>query len=119
MKNLKILIVDDERMIRDTLREVLELEGATVEEADNGDTAFTLIKSKKFDLIISDVRMPVCSGTDLLKKLRAYEGKAPEIILISGFTDLTNARAIELGASGFLMKPDLMANLKELIFDII
>lgn len=119
MKNLKILVVDDERMIRDTLREVLELEGAIVEEADNGETAFRLIKIKKYDLIISDVRMPVCSGTDLVKKLRAYEGKAPEIILISGFTDLTNAKAVELGASGFLMKPKLMANLKELILDLI
>jgi YesN/AraC family two-component response regulator len=118
MKNLRILIVDDEVIIRETLRELLEIEGASVVEADNGNTAFALIQKRKFDLIISDVRMPVCSGTDLLKKIRAYDKKAPEIILISGFTDLTNEKAMDLGASGFLMKPQVMANLKELISDI-
>ena len=117
MNNLKILVVDDEQIVRETLREQFELEGAVVSEAENGNIAFDLIQKNSYDLVVADVRMPECSGVELLEKIRAYSGNAPEVIMISGFTDLTIERARELGAKGLLMKPEAMANLKEMILE--
>lgn len=117
--NRKFLIVDDEQIILDVFCEILELHGAKVDTAKNGNVAFEKIINNKFDLIISDVRMPECSGITLLQKLQKVDVKLPPIVMVSAFSDLSNARAKELGAIGLFPKPGAMENLKEIIWDIL
>ncbi len=115
LKNLKILIVDDEELIRDVFVETLELYGAKCSEASNGNEAFEKIQKENFDFVISDVRMPECSGIKLLENMHSQTTKMPQIIMMSGFSDLTNDRAKELGAIGLFMKPTKMNSLIETI----
>jgi YesN/AraC family two-component response regulator len=64
-KNLRFLIVDDDRDIRETLKEHLELYEAICDEAQDGLIAFDKIKNNKYDFVISDIRMPNASGIEL------------------------------------------------------
>ena len=107
----KILIVDDHRNIRVSLRMTLESEGATVVEASTLSAAKALINSKNetadiaFDLILLDIRLPDGSGLDFLNELNAHE-KSNRVIVISGEGTATEAfRATEIGAFDFIEKP--------------
>ena len=112
-----ILLVDDDTYILDTLRTHLELEGAMCETAENGKLALEKLQYRKFDCIISDIRMPEMSGTDLLAVVRETVMPAPRMILMSAFTDLTVDSAKSLGAHGLYLKPQHIANLFEMILD--
>lgn len=116
-KGKKILIVDDDSAIRETLIDKLELYGAKCEEASDGLIAFDKIKSNFYDCIVSDIRMPNASGIELLKMIKDYDKKAPKFIMMSAFTDLTDDSARELGAYGLYLKPHDLDILLELIDD--
>jgi len=116
-KGKVFLIVDDDSSIRETLVESLELYGAKCEEASDGIIAFEMIKKKTYDCIISDIRMPNASGIELLKMIKEYDKKAPRFIMMSAFTDLTEASAKKLGAQGLYLKPNSLDVLFELIDD--
>ncbi len=104
----RILVVDDERNIRRTLRMVLEGEGATVLEAATGEEALAQIESAEpIEVIITDVMMPGISGLELLERLAGAAG-TPEVpvILISGHATVDDAvKATRLGAFDFFEKP--------------
>jgi YesN/AraC family two-component response regulator len=117
LDNYNILLVDDDSYILETLRNHLELEGAKIETAENGKVALEKLQTRKFDCIISDIRMPEMSGTDLLAVVRETVMPAPRMILMSAFTDLTVDGAKDLGAHGLYLKPQHIANLFELILD--
>ena len=100
-----ILIVDDEKSIRNSLRDVLEYEGHTIVEAENGMEALALVKKTELDLILCDIKMPKMDGIDFLDM--ALEAK-PEsvIIMISGHGTIETAvEAIKKGAYDYLPKP--------------
>ena len=105
----RILVVDDERNIRRTLRMVLEGEGATVLEAATGEEALEQLDGPEpVQVIITDVMMPGISGLELLEKLAGAAGGTPAIpvILISGHATVDDAvRATRLGAFDFFEKP--------------
>jgi DNA-binding NtrC family response regulator len=105
----RILVVDDERNIRRTLRMVLEGEGATVVEAATGEEALAALEDPEpIEVIITDVMMPGISGLELLERLANAAGGAPEVpvILISGHATVDDAvRATRLGAFDFFEKP--------------
>ncbi len=107
----RILVVDDERNIRRTLRMVLEGEGATVLEAATGEEALAAIEgmaSAPIEVIITDVMMPGISGLELLERLAEAAGGAPAVpvILISGHATVDDAvKATRLGAFDFFEKP--------------
>lgn len=105
----RILVVDDERNIRRTLRMVLEGEGATVLEAATGEEALAALESSEpIEVVITDVKMPGMSGLELLEKLAGAAGGTPEVpvILISGHATVDDAvRATRLGAFDFFEKP--------------
>jgi DNA-binding response OmpR family regulator len=115
LKNLRFLIVDDDRDIRETLKEHLELYEAICDEAQDGLIAFDKIKNNKYDFVISDIRMPNASGIDLLNMIKDYEGVAPKVIMMSAFSDLTIEGVKELGALGLYLKPQNLESLFELI----
>ena len=110
-----ILIVDDEKNIRRTVRMVLEGEGYTVEEASSGEEASARLPDLAPDVVLLDVQLPGISGHDVLESLRKAQaqddegGKAqpdPVVIMVSGHGTLADAvRATKAGAYDFLEKP--------------
>lgn len=101
----RILIVDDERAIRNTLKEVLEFESYEVDVAENGKIGFDMAQKNKYDLIYSDVKMPEMDGIEFLEAALNSEIRCP-IIMISGHGDIETAvSAIKKGAWDFVEKP--------------
>jgi len=101
----KILIVDDESAIRFTLRSILEDHGFEVAEAEDGEAALDCIQSDRFDLVISDLRMPRLDGMGLLSRLHS-EPAAPCVIIITAHGSERHAvEAIKGGAYDYFRKP--------------
>lgn len=100
-----ILIVDDERPIRATLREILEYEKLQVEEAETGAKALAVFKAKHFDTVLCDIKMPGMDGIELLSHFQAVNAEVP-IIMVSGHGNIDTAvEAIKKGAYDYLAKP--------------
>ena len=101
----KILIVDDDRSIRRTLRDILEFEKYTVDEAEDGLTCLVKVKQDKYDVIILDIKMPKMDGMDAIDRLQELCPDVP-VIMISGHGDIDTAvEAVKKGAFDFLSKP--------------
>ncbi len=101
----RVLLVDDEEIIREVLSAILTANGYEVEVAANGKAAMARVEKEFFDHIITDINMPVMDGLTFIKKLR--ENAVDSIItVISGHAELENAKAaFKLGASDFIAKP--------------
>ncbi len=101
----KILIVDDERAIRRTLRDILEMEKYEVDEAEDGLSSLVKIKQDKFDVVILDIKMPKMDGMDVMDRLSEVAPDLP-VIMISGHGDIDTAvEAVKKGAFDFISKP--------------
>lgn len=101
----KILIVDDERAIRNTLKEILEYENHQVDEAIDGAEGWEKIKNGSYDILLSDIKMPKMDGTELLDKVIAQGIDCP-VIMISGHGTIETAvECIKKGAYDFIAKP--------------
>jgi two-component system response regulator HydG len=110
MKNknqFNILIVDDEVVLQQVLVMILELEDYVVHSSNSGNNAIKMIKddSLNIDLVLSDIRMPDGSGTELLKQIKEYNPASPAVILITGDSEFTSEEAIKEGAAYLLTKP--------------
>jgi DNA-binding response OmpR family regulator len=84
----KILVIDDERAIRNTLKEILEFEGYAVDVAENGRVGLEMALAAKYDLIYSDIKMPEMDGMEVLqayrKTLKEQGGEEAPVVMISG-----------------------------------
>ncbi len=101
----KILIIDDQKPIRNALREILEFEKYDVDEASDGRMALKMIKNYPYDLIFCDIKMPQIDGIELLKKVTELKFLNP-IIMISGHGDIETAvQTLKLGAYDYIEKP--------------
>jgi len=101
----RILIVDDERAIRSTLKEILEYENHVVEEACDGAEGWEKIQKGNFDIILSDIKMPKIDGTELLEKVLQL-GLDCQMVMISGHGTIETAvDCIRKGAYDFIAKP--------------
>ncbi|MES2123279.1 MAG: sigma-54 dependent transcriptional regulator [Gemmatimonadota bacterium] len=101
----RILVVDDERSIRDILVQVLGYEGYEVSAAASGGEALSMHRSAPFDLILLDVKMQGIDGLDTLEQLRLQDPDA-RVVMISGHASIANAvQAVKQGAFDFLEKP--------------
>jgi two-component system response regulator AtoC len=102
---MKILIVDDEKNIRDSLGRLLELEGMASATSESGEAARDLIENQRFDLALVDLRLPGISGQELVEWIRA-EGFLLPVIMISAHGEIQDAvRAMRAGAKDFVEKP--------------
>ncbi|PTS98255.1 Fis family transcriptional regulator [Pedobacter sp. HMWF019] len=101
----KLLIIDDERAIRSTLREILEYENYDVEDIDNGVDGLELIKKKKFDLVLCDIKMNRMDGMEVLEQALAYSPDLPFIMISGHGTVETAIEASKKGAFDFISKP--------------
>ena len=100
-----ILIIDDERSIRNTMKDILEFEQHTVTLAEDGAQALEAVGRETFDLIFSDIKMPGMDGMELLDALLARGVEAP-IVMISGHGTIETAvEALKKGAFDFIEKP--------------
>lgn len=101
----KILVIDDEKSIRSSLREILEYEKYEVDEAADGMEALKMIKSGGFDAVLCDIKMPKMDGIEVLDKIIA-NGEDFPVIMISGHGNVDTAvDAIKKGAFDYISKP--------------
>ncbi|MCF0164948.1 MAG: sigma-54-dependent Fis family transcriptional regulator [Bacteroidales bacterium] len=102
---MKILIVDDERSIRNTMKEILEFEGHSISLAENGKKGLEMALSDNFNVIFCDIKMPEMDGMEMLANL-VQNGCESSIIMISGHGDIDTAvDCIKKGAFDFIQKP--------------
>jgi two-component system nitrogen regulation response regulator NtrX len=100
-----ILVIDDEKSIRNTLREILEYEKFTVDLAENGLEGLEKYRTGNYDIVLCDIKMPEMDGLEVLEKIFESEGDA-QVIMISGHGNIDNAvEAIKKGAYDFIEKP--------------
>ncbi len=101
----KILVIDDERSIRNTLKDILEFEKHQVIVAENGKIGLETALNTPFDVIFSDIKMPEMDGIELLTALKEQEVEAP-VVMISGHGNIETAvECIKKGAFDFIEKP--------------
>jgi DNA-binding NtrC family response regulator len=101
----KILIIDDEKAIRRSIREILEFEKYQVEEAEDGAQGLDLALKNKYDVILSDIKMPKLDGIELLQKLMESHCESA-LIIMSGHGNIETAvDAVKKGAYDYLAKP--------------
>lgn len=101
----KVLIIDDEKPIRNALRDILEYEKMQVEDAATGTEGLQKLEKDKFDLILCDIKMPGIDGIEVLEKMMQQGNSAP-VIMISGHGTIETAvEAVKKGAFDFIAKP--------------
>jgi two-component system, NtrC family, nitrogen regulation response regulator NtrX len=100
-----ILVIDDERAIRNTLKDILSFEGFEIEEAADGAEGLEMIKAKDYDCILCDVKMPKMDGLEVLDNVKEIKPDIP-FIVISGHGNIETAvDAVKKGAFDFISKP--------------
>ncbi len=103
--NMKVLIVDDERAIRNSLKEILTDEGYEVDTAEDGAAAIAAVEKDKYDVIFCDIKMPNMDGIEVLDRLMEM-GVDAAVVMISGHGDIDTAvECIKKGAFDFVQKP--------------
>jgi FixJ family two-component response regulator len=104
--HVHIMVVDDERNIRNNLRMLLEAEGYKVDTANSGDEALARVKEGgRYDIAFVDIQMPKMNGLELLRFLRGLRSKMPVVMLTAYGTVSRAVEAMKLGAVDFLEKP--------------
>lgn len=118
LRKVKILIVDDEKNIREVIKEYSTLEGYEVMEADSGSKALELLNTNKFDLMILDIMMPIMDGFTLLNSI-PKEKRIPTIILSARDDEIDKLEGFDRGIDDYLCKPfsprELMARVKAVL----
>ena len=101
----KILVIDDEKSIRDTLKEILEYEDHNVDLAEDGEEGLEQFKNNKYDIVLLDIKMPKKDGIEVLEDLFGVATDVP-VIMISGHGNIDTAvESIKKGAYDFIEKP--------------
>jgi DNA-binding NtrC family response regulator len=105
MTSARVLVVDDEAVIRDGLKRILEGESFVVDVCSSGYSALEELQKRRFDLIITDLKMPGMSGIDVLKSVRTFQPHI-SVILITGYASVDTAvEAMKSGAFDYISKP--------------
>jgi len=114
----KILVVDDEDIIRESLSFILRKEKYEVEEAENGKIAFEMLKETSYDLVITDLEMPEMKGIELLDEIRKINLQTNTIVITAYGSMETAIAALRSGASDYILKPiefdELLIKVKKL-----
>lgn len=116
---LKILVVDDEKEIRNLFEEILKREGHFINTKKSGRSALLLLKKERFDLIFTDITMPGIGGIDFLKKAKKIDDKVTVVMMTGQVVDDDINLALAEGAFGFIRKPFIASSIIEMIDDAI
>jgi two-component system response regulator MprA len=116
---MKVLVVDDERAVRDSLRRALRLEGYEVELDETGEAALARLAKESVDAIVLDVVMPGLDGLDACRMLRARKDRTPILMLTARDAVGDRVEGLDAGADDYLVKPfaleELLARLRALL----
>jgi two-component system response regulator MprA len=119
MRAMKVLVVDDERAVRESLRRALELEGYQVDLAEDGEEALTRVSAAPADVLILDVLMPGIDGLEVCRRLRAEGNEVPVLMLTARAEVDSRVEGLDAGADDYLPKPfalaELLARLRALL----
>ncbi|MEJ2245717.1 MAG: sigma-54 dependent transcriptional regulator [Acidobacteriota bacterium] len=103
--NGRILVADDERIIRDVLEDLLTSESYTVDLAKNGSQTLKMVREREYEALLLDLMMPDMDGIQILEELQDFENR-PEVIILTAYASLEKAiQATKLGAFDFIAKP--------------
>lgn len=100
----RVLVADDEPMLRNMLSRVLRMHGFEVTLAVDGADALRLLSADGYDAVLSDVVMPVCDGRCLLREMRA-RGLTTPVVVLTGYAEASSEALLSLGAAAVLGKP--------------
>jgi two-component system, chemotaxis family, chemotaxis protein CheY len=120
--DLKFLIVDDFSTMRRIVRGLLKEMGCNnADEAEDGAVALNMLKSQKYDFVVSDINMPNMNGFDLLKAIKAEEGlrHIPVLMVTAEARKEDIVLAAQTGAAGYIVKPFTKATLEEKVQKIL
>ena len=113
--DVRILILDDERIVCDRLKPALEKLGYQVEALTDSAAAVERLSKARVDVLVTDLKMPGVGGIDVLRFVRDQR-MATKVVVISGFATAETAKeAMDLGAVAFLPKPFKMSQLRDLV----
>jgi DNA-binding NtrC family response regulator len=113
MEKLKILVVDDEAVVREGVRRILEGDRYSVESCASGRAALDLMQEKDFDMVITDLKMPGMGGLEVLKTIKILQPEIP-VIIITGYSTVDTAvDAMKNGAIDYISKPFTPEQLNE------
>ena len=111
----RVLVVDDEAIVRESIRDWLQDAGYQVSVAESGEEALILIQKQNFGVMVVDLRLEGMNGIDVLKKVKLLKPDIKSIVITAYPTMLTQAEASKLGAIDYLVKPVFPDKLEELI----
>jgi two-component system chemotaxis response regulator CheY len=113
----KIIIVDDSVTVRKMVSSILKRDGHEVSESQDGRRAFTIASKSQFDLVLTDLIMPGCSGIDLLRKLKQLQRytQVPVLLMSTDNQETTKAEGRVAGAAGWITKPFDPAKLRSTV----
>lgn len=117
MPKQKVLIVDDEAIVRESIRDWLKDSGYDVGTAESGEEALKMIQAQDFNVMVVDIRLPGESGIAVLKEVRARKPNVKSIVITAYPSEETISQAKELGAIDYLVKPLVPDDLEKLIKD--
>ena len=112
---LRILVVDDEELIRALLLELLTSEGYEVTAAVDGEQALELLETERFDLVMTDLIMPGLDGVEVLLHAKRIEADRPVVVMTGQAPIETVARLTESGADDYIAKPFDLEKVKEIV----
>jgi heterodisulfide reductase subunit A len=115
----QILVVDDEAIVRESIRDWLKDAGYQVSVAESGEEALKMIQKQDFGVMILDLRLPGINGIDVLKKAKTLKPDIKSIVITAYPTMLTQEEATKLGAIDYLVKPIFPDKLEELVRDTV
>jgi DNA-binding NtrC family response regulator len=111
----RILVIDDEHVIRELMREILELGGYETVGAETPERALALLDEEDISLVVSDIVMPGSSGLELLGAVRATHPDLPVVLVTGAGTDENVNEAVARGADGVVIKPFSHADLQSAV----
>jgi CheY-like chemotaxis protein len=112
---MKILIVDDSKLSRSMVKQILDKENHTYFEARDGDEAIELYIQEKPDLVLLDLTMPGMNGLAVLERLRQISSRAKIIIASADIQEITRKEALKLGAAAYITKPFQAQDLRGIV----
>jgi DNA-binding NtrC family response regulator len=119
MKKKSILIVDDDQSMKSALLESLESCGYDAHAVENGYDALAIFKQKKFDLVLTDMKMPGMTGIEVLKAVKNMSSETPVIVITAYGTVNTAVEAMKEGAAEFIMKPFSLDDLESAVKNVL
>jgi DNA-binding NtrC family response regulator len=116
---MKILVVDDEEGARELFFTILSDEGYDIILANNGEEALARFKGEAYDLVITDIKMPVMDGLQLLQEIRKT-GSKTDVIMVTAYGEVESyLKAMSLGAAEYINKPIRIKELKRIVHKVL